>query len=294
MSRRAQNWIFLGDSLTEGVGSSRVSHVHELTSQLRDEALTHGDPIRVNELRLRGVDPGGFNSFVQFNVAGYMDVEAGDEAESIWIWNLASEGSTIRDDFKWLPLIRTLEPTLIVIFRGSLESILRPAMLHDGIWPWWVPQSWRGYASLDPRCYFSTTWWRKSKQVGIDTAKQYARKRLLRQPGKPLVELDTFTQNYEQLLSHLGQLKSRVVILGLLPVVEARFPHSPGYFERVNLRIKQIAADNGADFCDWARKLPTNGHQKNLFYRDGFHPNARGAQELARIFRSYLNNGSNV
>ena len=261
---------------------------------MRDDAVTHGAPIRVNELRLRSVDPGRFNSFVQFNVAGYMDVEAADESESIWIWNLASEGSTIQDDFKWLPLITTLEPKLILIFRGSLESILRPAMLYDGTWPWWVPQSWRGYASLDPRCYFSTTWWRKSKQVGVDSAKQYARKRLLRQPGKPLLELDTFTQHYEQLLVRLGQLQSRIVILGLLPVVEARFPHSPAYFELVNSRLKKIAQDSGAEFCDWAAKLPTNGNQKNLFYRDGFHPNVRGAQELARILRSYLANGAHA
>jgi len=43
-----RNWIFLGDSLTEGVGSKRVSHVTELVKQLR---LSGG--ANVHEFRLR-------------------------------------------------------------------------------------------------------------------------------------------------------------------------------------------------------------------------------------------------
>ena len=86
----------------------------------------------------------------------------------------------IGSDFGWLSLIAALRPDLVVIFRGSLESIIRPAMLVDGDWPWWVPPSWRGYAAMDPRCYFSTTWWRKAKQSSVDAMKQKVRLKLLK------------------------------------------------------------------------------------------------------------------
>ena len=60
---------------------------------------------------------------------------------------------------------------------------------------------------------------------------------------------------------------------------ETRFPGSSEQFKTVNARLKQIAEAEGAEFFDWASSL--NGG--NLFYRDGFHPNAAGADVLARI-----------
>jgi hypothetical protein len=174
-SDKSRNWVFLGDSLTEGVGSKRVSHVTELANQLRS---SNGDT-NVHELRLRHVDVASFNRDIEFNVAGLMNMEVQRHASDLWLWNLACEGQTINSDFGWLPLIAALRPELVVIFRGSLESIIRPAMLNDGDWPWWVPPSWRGYAAMDPRCYFSTTWWRKAKQSSIDAMKQRVRLKLL-------------------------------------------------------------------------------------------------------------------
>src|SRR5262245_48563797 len=104
----SRNWVFLGDSLTEGVGSKRISHVTELAKQLR-----------ASEFRLRHVD--AFNGQVEFNVAGLMNVVAQQQSEDLWLWNLACEGKTIESDFEWLPLIGALRPELVVVFRGSLE-----------------------------------------------------------------------------------------------------------------------------------------------------------------------------
>src|ERR1041385_6802786 len=180
----SRNWIFLGDSLTEGVGSKRVSHVVELVKQLRSCGAN------VHEFRLRQIDA-AFNQQIEFNVAGLMNVNGRHEGADLWLWNLACEGQAIDSDFAWLPLIAALRPKLVVIVRGSLESIIRPAMVSDGNWPWWVPPSWRGYAAMDPRCYFSTTWWRKAKQTSIDSLKQRARLKLLSaQAGKPLMEIE--------------------------------------------------------------------------------------------------------
>jgi lysophospholipase L1-like esterase len=279
-----RNWVFLGDSLTEGVGSKRVSHVAELVKQLRESGCAGTANANVHEFRLRPVDS-GFNQQIEFNVAGMMNVDSEQKAADVWVWNFACEGQTIDSDFQWLPLIAALRPELVVIFRGSLESIIRPAMVSAGDWPWWVPQSWRGYAAMDPRCYFSTTWWRRAKQTSVDALKQRTRLRLLRQrSGKPLMDLERLASYQTELIKQLHAMGVRVLLLGLLPVDEQRFPSSPEYFESVNARLRSIAESEGAEFFDWASLLKSNG----LFYRDGFHPNAVGASTLAKILRERL------
>lgn len=291
-TKSALNWVFLGDSLTEGVGSERVSHVTELVNQFRIELNESSErQTGVHHLRLRSVDPASFDRFVRFNIAGYMNVDVQErDANALCIWNLACEGRTIETDFEWLPLIAAIRPELVVIFRGSLESIIRPAMLQDGTWPRWVPQSWRTYSSMDPRCYFSSTPLRRLKQATIDSLKQRTRRKLLEsRPGKPLMELDSFVSHYQELVSRLRTLEARVLMLGLLPVGE-HFPDSAAYFERVNGRLRDLARTGGAEFCDWGVPLRANGYEK-LFYRDTFHPNAKGAKELAQILRTHLSNG---
>jgi len=271
-----RNWVFLGDSLTEGVGSKRISHVTEFVKQMRADGRTN-----VHEFRLRHVHS-DFNPWIDFNVAGLMNVDPDQNPSDLWLWNLACEGQTVDSDLGWLPLIAALRPDLVVIFRGSLESIIRPAMVADGDWPWWVPQSWRGYAAMDPRCYFSTTWWRKAKQSSVDALKQRARLKLLKlRPGKPLFDLEKFASYQTELLKRLRALGTRVIVLGLLPVDETQFPGSREQFQTVNARLKQIAEVEGVEFVDWALLL--NGG--DLFYRDGFHPNAAGADALATILR---------
>ena len=252
--------MFLGDSLTEGVGSKRISHVAELAKQLG-----------AYEIRLR--DRHALNGEVKANIAG------------LRLWNLACEGKTIESDFEWLPLIGELRPELVVIFRGSLESIIRPAMVADAGWPWWVPPSWRNYSAMDPRCYFSTTWWRKAKQTSVDAIKQSVRLKLLQgRPGKPLIDLDTFASYQTKLIKQLQSLATRVVVLGLLPVDEDRFPGSAEHFKSVNKRLKEIAEAESVEFFDWASQLNDGA----LFYRDGFHPNEAGAVALAKILRERL------
>ncbi|HEY4423696.1 MAG TPA: SGNH/GDSL hydrolase family protein [Pyrinomonadaceae bacterium] len=274
-----RNWVFLGDSLTEGVGSKRISHVTEFVKQMRAAAGAN-----VHEFRLRQIGA-DFNRQIDFNVAGLMNVDGDQNPSDLWLWNLACEGQTIDSDLGWLPLIAALRPELVVIFRGSLESIIRPAMVLDGDWPWWVPHSWRGYAAMDPRCYFSTTWWRKAKQSSVDGLKQRARLKLLKfRPGKPLIDLERFTSYQTELLKRLQELGARVIVLGLLPVDQTRFPGSLEYFKSVNARLKQIADAEGVEFVDWASSL--NGG--DLFYRDGFHPNAAGADALATILREQI------
>jgi GDSL-like Lipase/Acylhydrolase family len=284
-----RNWVFLGDSLTEGIGSERVSHVTELVTQLRSGRNGVANDHGVHHLRLRRVDPAGFDRFIRFNLAGYMNLEDQNGSDSIWVWNLAAEGQTIETDFEWLPLVTTIRPELVVVFRGSLESIIRPSMLQNGSWPWWVPRSWRGYAAMDPRCYFSSSWWRKTKQVAIDRMKLSARRKLLQlRPGKPLMDMDVLAGHYAELINRLRKLETRVLVLGLLPVDQSCFPDSPEYFLRVNNRLSEVATSSGAEFCDWGAFLSRSEDYRKFFYRDSFHPNVEGARALANILQKHL------
>ena len=142
---------------------------------------------------------------------------------------------------------------------------------------------------MDPRCYFSATWWRKAKQQTIDATKQRTRLKLLsRGAGRPLLDAELFAAHFTALLNRLRALKTRVLILGLLPVDEARFPGSSAYFELVNTKLNEIAKVEGIEFFDWGSALKARAPREQFFYRDGFHPNLSGATALAEILRSHL------
>jgi hypothetical protein len=287
MRHASTNWVFLGDSLTEGVGSSRVSFVTELTRRLRTDK-TGSDAVNVHELRLRHVEPDRFSRFVQFNVAGHWDARPPVDGPALWLWNLAAEGQMIDTDTAWLPLLENLEPEIVFVFRGSLESIVRPAAIRHGRWPAWVPESWRSYAAMDPRCYYSTTAWRRLKQAGEDALRQRVRHALLRrEPGSPLMDSTTLLSRHSELSERLLAISPRVVVLGLLPVDITHFPGSAEQFACVNQQLRELCARQGAEFLDWGKCLG-NASEVDLFYRDGFHPNQAGAARLADGLYEYL------
>jgi lysophospholipase L1-like esterase len=279
---RPANWVFLGDSLTEGIGSSRATFVTELANRLRAAGAR-----AVHDIRLREVDPDQFNPDIRVNLAGYLRTDERQTGSALWLWNLGSEGRTIDTDIQWLPFLQNLRPERVFVHRGSLESILRPACWRDGAWPAWVPKSWRGLVSMDPRCYFSDAWHRRLKQSTIDDLKQRARHRLLRQrPPKPFYEIDTIATHYATLLESLRGLTTAVTVLGLLPPSHDTFPGSAAHFAAVNVRLRALAAECGADFLDWGSQFDQRAEP--LFYRDGFHPNAAGASRLAAILHDRL------
>jgi lysophospholipase L1-like esterase len=99
-----------------------------------------------------------------------------------------------------------------------------------------------------------------------------------------LLDLEGLASYQTELLRRLRAMKTRVLVLGLLPVDEARFPGSREHFKMVNARLKQIANAEGVEFFDWASSL--NGSE--LFYRDGFHPSPTGAARLARLLHERI------
>jgi hypothetical protein len=288
---RPRNWVFLGDSLTEGVGSSRVSYVSELVSLLREAELQkpQRDRTVIHEFRLRRVDPDRFNQFIRVNTVGIWNAGASGPGATLWLWNFACEGTTTESDMDWMPLIENLRPERVFVFRGSLENVVRPAALADSHWPWWVPLSWRGYASMDPRCYFSTTWWRRAKQVAVDAAKQKVRLALLAQRGGyTLLDQSQFSRCSVELFAALRRVTERLHILGLLPIEASTFPGSAERFQQMNDFLRTAVRTAEADFIDWGCDMKARMKGRDCFYRDGFHPNLVGARVLADILHERL------
>ena len=283
MTVRPQNWVFLGDSLTEGVGSARVSYVSELAGLLRDREShkPEADRVAIHEMRLRHVNPDSFNRFVRVNTAGLWSRDP-DNSRALWLWNFACEGATVETDLAWLPWLENLRPERVFIHRGGLESIVRPSCVRDGSWPWWVPTSWRGYAAMDPRCYFSAAPWRRLKQSSIDRVKQRVRLHLLaRNQPAPLMEEKEIHEHLSRFLGRVSCLAGEVCLIGLLPVQDDTFPGSARQFEAINRLLASLARESGVNFLNPASASAHRFDDKALYYRDGFHPNLTGAQEMA-------------
>ena len=279
-----KNWIFFGDSLTEGLGSSRASFVTELCQLMRRDATE----TRIHLLKVRSVNPDTFNAQLKTNLAVFEDRDPRDGENDHWLFNFANEASTASHDMQWECFARLIRPELTVIFRGNFESILRPATTLDGNWPWWVPVRWRNHSAMNPRCYFSTTLSRRLKQQGEDAIRQRIRLELFKNsPGVPLMSIGDLVSELHKTISFMKSLGSKILICGLLPVSDSQFPGSASHFYKVNVALQRLAGESGSDYLDWGSKLPDDALQ-TLYYRDGFHPNQAGSRELATLLHAHL------
>lgn len=275
-----QNWVFLGDSITEGMGSLRFSYVTEIARLINARAAKNDAVV----FRLRWQSADILSRRVMFNCLANCEVAAEDQPGR-WLWNLASEGQMIDSDFAWLPLLANLRPEKIFVMRGGLENILRPESYVAHTQPFWIPSSWRGYASLDPRCYYSNTWWRRAKQQLVDRLKQRIRHRLLKtQPVRSLMDPDVFASKLDRLCSAAAACTSELVLLGLVPVSDETFPGSRSRFAMVDDIIAQTAKKHMGRYIDLKETLeqPSNASvDAGFFYQDGFHPTLAGARQIA-------------
>lgn len=275
-----ENWVFLGDSISEGVGARRTSYVSELVALLRED-----EGRQIVEMRLRRLPQGSFSNFVDYNVAGAIN-DAGLDAKVRqplqWVWNLASEGTTTQDDSVWFPLIANLSPSRVFILRGPFESIVRPASVTSGKWPFWVPRPWRKPAGMDPRCYFSRAWWRATKQRVEDNLKQRARLRLLEVAGVTLLSEDHFCEGLSETITFLQSTGASVFVLALPCVSAKTFPGSQDSFDKRNRLLRSLSEKYRANFIEWKTPFVEQIELDDThFLRDGFHPSPRGAQVLA-------------
>lgn len=287
-----EHWVFLGDSITEGVGSLRVNYVEQLVALLR----VNSQGTAYHLLWARGVNPVSFNQFLHVNFAGKTDFDSRAASTSVCIWNLACEGTTVASDRSLLPLIRLISPKRIFVLRGSFESILRPTPAITGEWPGWVPKRWRGLATLDPRCYFSGTSLRSLTQRVEDRLRGNVRRRLQRRLGSArLLEVKNFEAELRSSLGSLIDIVDHLYLMTLPPVSEKTFPGSQTEFCKTSAVTRCIALE----FC--GSKVTVISFDdcglefEHDFYRDGFHPSIHGAAKIAEAIASRLSlSGANV
>ena len=276
-----ETWVFLGDSLTEGIGTRRVSYVSELAKLLRAEGGR-----AVHELRFRMLDFSSSRDLSHFNAAAQLVKDDSTARSALWLVNLAAEGTLTPSDLDHMALLAALKCNRIFVLRGALESVLRPRPVKAGGWPFWTPRAWRHFAALDPRCFFSATWWRRAKQTALDAAKQRLRLRLLAQGGVPLVSDDEFLHSVNALLGALAPIGARISVLALPPISSAVFPGSDDVMQRRNASLRALCATRRVDFIDWHAEI-LRGFS-TLFCRDGFHPNESGARLMASTLQKYV------
>ena len=215
-------------------------------------------------------------------------VERLREVGDVRVENLASEATTARDDLRLLPRLREMRPDRVIIQRGALESIVRPACLASGDWPAWVPRSWRKPVAMDPRVYFSEAWWRRAKQRSIDALKQRARLGLLeRGDGRPLETPEAIAAAVAATATAVRDGGAKVTLLTLLPVDERTFPGSMAQFSAVNARLGALAGEERLGFVDWAEVAGPPDFARD-FLCDGFHPSPEGARRLGHALAERL------
>jgi lysophospholipase L1-like esterase len=271
----------MGDSLTEGIGTRRISYVSEFVRLLRGSADRP-----VHAVRMRSIDFSRSRDLKHFDFAGHCDWDSGKTGYPMLIVNLAAEGTTIEDDATRLSAVLAMQPSRVFLLRGPLETIVRPAAVTTGRWPFWVPHAWRSCAAMDPRCYFSSARLRRAKQVLIDRAKQRVRQRLLARGGAPLLDTERYVNCFRRILEALREQCVETTVLTLPPVSEQTFPGTSALVEGRNQALRDLCRVTGAHFADWVPDL--RAATSGMFCRDGFHPSEEGAKLLAQRLAGYL------
>lgn len=142
---------------------------------------------------------------------------------------------------------------------------------------------------MDPRCYFSTSWWRRAKQKAVDTLKQRIRLSLLKDgEGCTLVDEARFLESSREMFLRIRGLTEHLHVLGLLPIGNSTFPGSQERFDRVNRLLQLTALEAGASFLDWGVEMRLRMASSDLFYSDRFHPNQAGYAILADVLIEHL------
>ena len=270
----AENWVFLGDSLTEGIGSSRFGYVSEMA-----ELIDKNTSVKVIKL---------CNPSLQELNAALGQHQTAVNGDQIYFWNLACEGTTIGDDLQWEAVIEQLKPEYLFVMRGALEGIIRPFQ-SLGHAPRWLPTSLQHYAALDPRCYFSTTRWRRIKQKAVDWLKQRLRLRwLARGYSGQLLDEEQFAIQARNILPTLSAAAHTKFLLALTPVSGKTFPNSDVAFVRRNKFLESYARESNWQYIDLSPEFDP-GDQVH-YYRDGFHMTRMGARKFARALLVVLDN----
>lgn len=274
-------WVFLGDSLTEGIGSQRVNYVSELMQLLRKRSN-----MPIHGLRWRLVNLNDYRDLSSYNSASLIDFDAEKTSSALWLVNLAVESCRVADELARVRKILALAPDRAFLLLGTHEAVARPSASLTGNWPSWLPKSWRHYHAMDPRPYFNSNPWRRAKQKFIDWAKQKARHALLKHGRQPLVADEVVFRQFAQLVTRIQSAGVAVTVLEMTPMGEDMYPGTLEIIRRRNEQIRQWCLARQVDFVEWEKALYED--RSTAFFRDQQHVNQDGARLMAKILMRYI------
>lgn len=278
--------IFFGDSMTEGIGSERISYVSELHRILNNM----GVPSSLERIR-RSETLGGFpsnlwNWVIHSQPAFWPNAPLDDRG--VRLINFAVEGTTIDYDMMLQSQLHGLRPDVIFVFRGVVEAVHR--MDLDGFLTRCLPKRWKSMGALEPRCYFSNHWLRGIKQYLESESKSWLRRKIFSAHGSyPIMTPEEFSQKLETFLTRLKEAYDAPVVVGtMLPIIGKHFPGTAKEFENFNDVIKGVTSSLKVELLEWHLALPKSHALEELYFADGLHLNAKGNAILAEVLLKIL------
>lgn len=203
--------------------------------------------------------------------------------EEYFFINMAKTGSTINYPCDHLSEIINEKPDICVIMYGNVDAQIRANKFkieHR------LPRRYRGGGMLDPRAFYSSKWYKRIMHY-IDNAVRFVLKKwvIFRQGTIQFVDIDTFGERYEYLITNLLNNESIPLLVSTVYLDDSYFLGSSHEYEKYNQSIKNLSVKYCCQYVDLFED------QKNcvkiegwnsLYSHDHFHPNQNGYEFIAK------------
>lgn len=163
---------------------------------------------------------------------------------------------------------------LAIIAHGITEAIVRPTPRALAL----MPARWRNPGWMDPRPYYSRSWWKRVPQR-LESAARWRIKNLLIRilGGTQWRSPDAYRSALHDLLERLITSGTAVVVLGSPDLDERYFPGSPQQLHRYDDINAALAEQLGAMHIRLSDRLDA----WDDYLADHFHPSVSGHARIA-------------
>ena len=208
--------------------------------------------------------------------------------DNIEIINYAHTGTTI----KYINNIKELWENeyfdVCIIAYGNVDGMLRPNLNSLLNLYSILPKRYKQNGMLNPRPYYSNTWYKSFFQHLDSFFRWHLNAFLLKLQGSTtIISLKEFEETYIITLDMLSNISSNMILLSTVKVSDRFFPKTNLSFVEFNRKIKSIAKLYEDHYVNIYGLL-----DKYDYYDDFFHPNSMGyniiadaiASEIRKIF----------
>ena len=196
--------------------------------------------------------------------------------------NLALTGTTVDYPLS-LYLQGKIKGDICVVLYGNVDAQIRPNS-KGRLFPH-IPKRFQGNGMLSPRPFYSSNRTKSAIQHLENVARTVLSSAIRCVDGtEQWVKPDVFREKYSNLLMNLREDSELVVCCSTVYIDDVLFPGSKKEYERYNVIIRDLAADNCCGFVDLYQLLKSEVSDKGWdcsYNKDHFHPNGSGYELMA-------------